>query len=297
MQDCLDRVCFPNMQPIVVRDRCIVSITTPEYLDLLADLVGSLQRTGSLQGAQLIVLAVDCDTVDEGTIRQLGALSISCRSLCSPGMTLKAALYSIAHIVEAQEYLCLDADMLILESITPIFDLLASLPQPEMLVCRQGNGRGYRNLEQAMTALYQGQQTDFNRLLGAVDTEPHYRPVVNDGIFAGNREAMMALDATIRAMPYAAAWLDEAPRWGRGSQFILNLALARMCCGLELDHRYNLQLNDQDVTVSFDNGRPSATWCGRQVKALHFNARGRNKYHEWRAEIRRRYGTRSNQTR
>jgi predicted O-methyltransferase YrrM len=69
--------------------------------------------------------------------------------------------------------------------------------------------------------------------------------------------------------------------WWR-NQFIFNLALARLGCGVELSPVYNVQLNVQDVEASVSEGRARAVWRGRQARVLHFNGAGRKKYPELR---------------
>ncbi|MCU1245663.1 MAG: hypothetical protein JWN02_1573 [Acidobacteria bacterium] len=63
--------------------------------------------------------------------------------------------------------------------------------------------------------------------------------VVNEGIFAGGREAMLALDETIRNMPAAPRWMESTSRvWWR-SQFEFHLSLACLEAGVELDRMEN----------------------------------------------------------
>ena len=85
------------------------------------------------------------------------------------------------------------------------------------------------------------------------------------------------LDVTIRGMPGAIRWVDagEWIRWR--NQFIFNLALAVRRCGIELDQRYNVQLNYSDVEVTSVAGRPRVMWQGRPVRVLHASGVGRNK--------------------
>jgi predicted O-methyltransferase YrrM len=79
-------------------------------------------------------------------------------------------------------------------------------------------------------------------------------------------------------MPGATAWIDEQRNiWWR-NQFIFNLALARLQCGVELDASYNIQLHVQNVQFNHVNGRVQATWHGRTVNVLHFSGAGRHKY-------------------
>ena len=62
------------------------------------------------------------------------------------------------------------------------------------------------------------------------------------------RVSHYALDDLIRAMPQAANWVDDpVAKVPWRNQFIFNLALARGRMGVELDSRFNIQLNSEAV--------------------------------------------------
>jgi hypothetical protein len=127
--------------------------------------------------------------------------------------------------------------------------------------------------------------TDIARILGGSQSEAAYPLVVNDGVFAGTHAALLALDGRIRSWPRAAAWVDERPdiRWR--NQFILNLALAALNCGVEMDPTYNIHLQSQEVVLRWEGDRMQAVWQGRSARILHFCGWARNKYPEWRGHF------------
>ena len=65
-----------------------------------------------------------------------GATMIRCRRLGPRNQTLKAVLYSAASVIEARQYLCLDADTLVLEELGPLFECLEALPPQSVLVAK-----------------------------------------------------------------------------------------------------------------------------------------------------------------
>jgi hypothetical protein len=86
-------------------------------------------------------------------------------------------------------------------------------------------------------------------------------------------------------MAEARRWISERPDvWWR-NQFIFNLAVARLRCGIELDAIYNLQLHVHDADVREVNGHLEATWLDRSVRVLHFSGGGRRKYAELRGRF------------
>jgi hypothetical protein len=188
-------------------------------------------------------------------------------------------------VVDAECFVCLDADTLVLGPLDPIFGVVDATPEGAILAVREGNGRGwhqFQNLEHALTTIYGGRREDWDRLGGAPEEERRYGLVVNDGVFAATHHALLALDGTIRAMTNARSWVDERyDIWWR-NQFVFNLALARLGCGVELHGVFNVQLNAHEVAWRENAGRLEAVWENHGVRVLHFNGLGRNKYPEWR---------------
>jgi len=280
--DCLRRA--EITLPVVVprAERCIATVVSPGFETLLDDMLGSLYANGGCQDALLVVFALSPNTACERVVAKYRGLLIRCQPRARVNATSKSLLYTVARVVDAQRFLCLDADMLVLGDLNPVFAALDACPEGSILACSEGNGKGFRNLEHMLCTAYGGQATDIQRVLGTAEDEGAYPFVVNDGLFAGSRSALLALDSTIRAMPGAAAWTDEQRNvWWR-NQFIFNLALARLQCGVELDASYNIQLHVQDVQLDYVNGHVQATWHGRTVRVLHFSGAGRRKYPQWR---------------
>jgi predicted O-methyltransferase YrrM len=280
--DCLRRaeITLPVVMPRA--ERCVASVVSPGFETLLDDMLGSLYANGGCQDAILVVFALNPDTACEQVVAKYSGILIRCQPRARVNATSKALLYSVARVVDAQRFLCLDADMLVLGDLNPVFAAIDACPDGSILACREGNGKGFHDLEHALCTAYGGRPTDLQQVLGTPGGEGAYPLVVNDGLFAGSRSAMLALDSTIRAMPGAAVWSDERHNiWWR-NQFIFNLALARLQCGVELDSGYNIQLHVQDVQLENIHGLVQATWHGRTVRVLHFSGRGRLKYPQWR---------------
>ncbi|HSB10213.1 MAG TPA: NPCBM/NEW2 domain-containing protein [Blastocatellia bacterium] len=262
-------------------ERCIATVVSPGYTHLLDDMLGSLEANGRCSDAMKVVFAVNCDEQCRRIIEKYGATAIECKPLAHMNPALKAVLYSIACVVDAQQYLCLDADTLILGDLRPVFEMIDACPRGSILVCRDAF-LGQGNLQRELCTHYAGKSGDLAFLLGRTFNEASYPFAVNDGVFAGSRGAMLALDNLIRNMPNAVAWVDQYPEHGWRNQFIFNLALARMNCGVELDPRYNLQLHMNDAQIIRTSGAIEAQWRGRAARVLHFCGWGRDKYPELR---------------
>jgi predicted O-methyltransferase YrrM len=280
--DCLARteITIPTLRPR--SSRCIATVASAGYAGLLDDLLGSLYANGCCEDALTVVFLIGDDSECRRIVAKYGATLISCTLKAQLGVSVKALLYSVARVVDAQQFICLDADLLILQSLRPIFGALEACASESILACREGNHRGYRDLQHALMSAYGGRVADLARLLGTPNGEGSYPLVVNDGLFAGTRVALLALDDAISRMPSAVAWLDERRDIHYRNQFVFNLALARLGCGVELDPTYNVQLHTQNVDLRWAGGRIEAAWSGRIARVLHFCGNGRRKYPEWR---------------
>jgi hypothetical protein len=286
--DCLNRVEIVRPPSLPRARRCIATVVTPRFDALLDDMLGSLFSYGNCRDALIVVFAVDGDDACRRVIEKYGATGIACKALARVNPTVKSVLYSAAHVVDAEQFLCLDADMLVLGDVRPVFGAVEACPEGTLLACREGNTRDGSTLEHAIANVYGGRASDFARILGSVNGEPHYPLIVNDGLFAGGRTALLMLDGIIRGWTGAAGWVDERRDvWWR-NQCVFNLALARLNCGVELDSIFNVHLQAQDVEMRRTNGRVEGFWQGRPARVLHFCGWGRTKYPAWRGMFGRR---------
>jgi predicted O-methyltransferase YrrM len=280
LHDCLGRaeLLVPPSLPRV--ERCIATVVSPGFETLLDDMLGSLCANGCCPDALLLVFVLNGTEACEKVAAKYGATVVRGQARARLNPASKALLYSVARVVDAQYYLCLDADMLVLDDLRPIFGALAACPEGSLLACREGNSRDSNRLGGSLRAIYGGGEADV-RQLGLTPQEEAYPLVVNDGLFAGDRSALLALDGAIRAMPQAAAWAD-GHRWvAWRNQFVFNLALARLQCGVELDATYNVQLHVQNVEFQLNGARLGATWRGRPARVLHFSGGAKRKYPRW----------------
>lgn len=282
LMDCLDRseIILPQIE--LKSHHCIATVVSPGFEDLLDDLLGSLLAYGCCQDALIVVFGVDANDQCKQIAAKYSANFVACKKQKPVNSTVKSILYSVPRIVDADSFICLDADMLVLGSLRPVFDAIEACPKKTILACREANGMAFKNLEHALCSVYGGRASDLANLLGTPNGAGAYSFVVNDGLFAGSRSALLALDGMIRGFTNAPKWIDERRDiWWR-NQFIFNLALAQLECGVELEPIYNVQLNSQDVQMKFQEGQVMAYWYGRRASVLHFNGLGRYKYPEYR---------------
>ena len=105
----------------------------------------------------------------------------------------KSVLYSVARIIDARKFVCLDADMLlVLGGLAPLFAALEVAPPDSILACREANGHGLRDLNHTIHAVYGGRPSDLHRIMNGANREGNFDLPVNDGLFAGSRGAPSA---------------------------------------------------------------------------------------------------------
>ncbi|HEX8318600.1 NPCBM/NEW2 domain-containing protein [Longimicrobium sp.] len=280
--DCLQRVhIHPPAAPIVAR-RCIATVVSPGFEALLDDLLGSVVANAGCPDARLVVFAVDPDAACRRIAARYGAEVVECTRKAHVNATVKSVMYSTPRVIDAEQFICLDADMLVLDDLDPVFAAIDACAPGAILACREANGFHYDDVEHAVMSVYGGRPGDLARIMGRDGGEGRDRLVVNDGIFAGSRGALQALDSLLREWRGAPRWVDERKDiWWR-NQAVFNLAIAHLRCGVELDAVYNVQMNNQEVEMAWEDGRAAARWQGRRARVLHFNGLGRHKCPEWR---------------
>jgi hypothetical protein len=284
LADCLGRSAIVLPKTLPRAERCIATVVSPGFEGLLDDMLASLHANGGCPDALVAVFSVRESHEIRRIAAKHGAVLFRCRPQARIDATVKSVLYTVARAVEAERFVCLDADMLVLGSLGPLFAALEVCPEGTILACRERCG-WFRDLADALCCgyLYGGEESDIQRLLGRQNGEGGYPFVVNDGLFAGNRSALLALDGCIRGMPGVLAWVDERHEIRIRNQFIFNLALAHLSCGVELDPAYNVQLHAEHVDTGVEGGRARA-WCaGREARVLHFNGWGRSRHPEYRS--------------
>jgi hypothetical protein len=275
LRDPLDRV---EVEVPAVRPRrhtCIVTCASPGYARMLDNFFGSVVAQGRCEHALLAVFAVDPDADILKVAEAYGAPVIPCHAVRPINPWVKSVLYSAARVIDADVFLCCDADVMVLADLNPIFAAIEALPASSIFCCQDSNYHNHESLGDALKYNYRGALEDVDRLLGRAFGEHGTELVVNSGIFCGGRSAILSLDSTLRSMEGASRWVDH---YFLREQFLFNLALARTRCGVLLDDTYNVQLHAQEVDIWVEGRQVRARWHGREARLLHFSGWGKQRY-------------------
>ena len=287
MLDCLKQAEISITNRIAPVDLCIATVASPGFETWIDDLLGSVCANAQCPNALLAIFAFDPTEELIRIAQKYRALVITCRSLKPLSCAAKSVLYSAARVIPAAKFICLDADILVLDDLRPVVSAIDSSPPGAIHVCREAAWA--RDLKDAVEHVYAGSVADVSAImLDDAPVELRYDLVVNDGFFAGSLAALNAVDNSIRGFDGSLEWLND-PRaccpWR--NQFIFNLALAQGHSGVELHSRFNTQLNVHSVAFEGADANVIArTHYGTNSAVVHFNGRGRGSHLERRGRYR-----------
>ncbi|HLK39234.1 MAG TPA: hypothetical protein VKU41_20875, partial [Polyangiaceae bacterium] len=283
--DCLGSTGIAVPRETLRFDRCVALVVSGQYADYLDGALASLARFGGIADVPRVVMVEAGVERCEQIARRHGAHIVRWRSLRGGGSWLKGALYSITRAVEAEQYLCLDADVLVLDSLAPLFEIHAALPAGQVLIGPEATKVLVADLRHGLQSIYLATAAEAAQLLAALPGAERETTVVNDGVFVAGFGALAAVDSALRRAPAVTQWVSaRRDVWWR-QKAALNLALAQARAIAPLDSAYNAQLHVEGAVSGGGDGRPAALWRGRPAKVLHFNGAGRSAYGAWRRSV------------
>jgi predicted O-methyltransferase YrrM len=282
--DCLRRArIFPSAATSRA-EVCIATVGSPGFEPWIDNLLGSIRANAQCLQVEFAIFFFNVNREAERIARRHNAALVPCEPLASLNPASKSVLYSAGRILPARKLLCLDADMIVLDDLRPVIAAIDSLPLGSVLACREAAWAA--DLSGALQSIYGGDGRDIDYVLnGKEQDEGRSSLVINDGFFAGSRAALCSVDETIRNMPQAIRWVDARPDIPWRNQFVFNLALTHLHCGVPLDERFNVQLNCRHVEFTERHRVPAASSIGSKSSVVHFNGSGRARH----PEIRHRY--------
>ncbi len=273
--DCLHQVEIVYKPTIPTTKRCIATFLAPGDEWLLDAMLKGLHSYGDCEECLICVFDFSHTDTSRNVIEQHNDVSIHCRAISDLHSASKSILYSVARVIDAEQYLCLDPDILILDSLQPVFALTTSTNDHSIYVCSEGNGYIKGTLESALRNFYGGEIEDIIRINSSFRDVAEYSFIINDGFFTGRRAALLALDTLVRSMKHTETWISKL--WWR-NQFLFNLALAQLNIAAALDDGYNYQLHWHQAAIAIINNQVDILWNGQQVKCAHFNGMSRTKH-------------------
>lgn len=282
LKDCLGRVRIDCTHPRTYHRTCFVTTASAGFAAWVDDLLGSIRKNAECDGAGLAVLSIgNSEEIREVAIAH-GADVIPCQSDKPLSVATKSVLYSSGRVVNAENIICLDADMLVLGSLQEIIATIEASPHGTILCCREANSN-IHDFERAIPALYKSNIKEMEKLLLCRQRSiSSYQLIANDGLFAGKRAAINALDTSIRSFYKPSEWIDAKGGVPWRNQAVFNLHLAYLNCGQELSSRFNVQMNYEKIEFAKQDGTLAGESNFSPVSIAHFNGAGRGKSSEFR---------------
>lgn len=287
--DCLERALVPVVP--VETELCITTIVSSGFGHWLDDWLGSLFERGDCENALVAIFVVDgaedCVRVISQYNKERPILMIPVQSLVPVTTAIKGVICSVARFVKAQRYICLEADMLVLNSLQPLSEMIGFCPESILTV--QPNDVPRREAIEERVVAAQGSLKELKALVGDL-----YAPELrfgNGGLICGSRTAMLALDEQIqKMMPYAAQWVDARPDVGWRDECILNLAMHQLSCNVQIDDAWNLQLHiqafEQSLTaVGKDRDFRLFKADATPINLVHFVGHSKKAFASWRGHF------------
>ncbi len=283
--DCLERLEVVVPDPPIVCDRCLCTVISPGYEDLLENMLDTFHRYAQSPGVQVVVFAVD-DSFKALAHRQ-DLIRVECHSRERLSPAVKGAVYSAARFIQARQFLCMEVDMLVVGGLDPLWNTLDMVNPSLMLGVRATSPRAsfdelFLSLGSANSA------SDLSFLTGLTSFDCPY--CFNGGVLAGGREAFELLDRKMRNLaPYSLMWMESRQQhWG--DEFLMNLCIALLGTQAELKLRYNQLLHNTNrerwLQTDFESGR-LVFHLDKQApsKILHFAGQSRALLYQVKNEI------------
>ena len=128
---------------------------------MLDDMLGSFYANARCPDAMVVVFGLHVNDACERVIAKYRATLVRCEPRSRVNPMSKAVLYSAARVVDADRFLFLDADMLVLRSTARVRSA-RRVSRGSILACREGNNASLQNLGHALYAVYGGSDGDLS---------------------------------------------------------------------------------------------------------------------------------------
>lgn len=286
-------------------DTCIAIIVTNGYEEMAEAMLGSLWENGGCRDASVVIITDQNNDSCQYLAAKFNAIIKYINRIPKDTYIIKSIAYSIARMIRANNYIVLDVDMIVTNSLNPLLSSIGVVPSSNILICKEQEGQSQSTLMSGIDSYahpYFGKPGDLSSLK-VTEHMAHNCPVFNGGVMAGTREAFFGLESAMRdLMPFAGYWerqevyIQDSIKVKWREQGVMNASLARTGKWSELSGIYNCQLAVSNHPFEIVHGAPSATIDNQQAVIIHFNGViGRMHYanitHNYRDGVKKPFGT------
>lgn len=237
--DCLERLEVEIPDPPLVFDRCICTVISPGYEMMLEALLSTLACYGESLETHVVVFAVD-GSYDAMAYRQ-DITCVRCRSVERLSPAVKGVLYSATEFIQARQIVALEADMLVVGSLQPLWALMEVTRPDRLLGARITPAR--RRDRVMLAANLRRMNAGVGDMKFLTDEAGFDAPFwFNGGVIAGGHAAFACLHAQMRRLaPYSILWMEGGSAVSFTDEFLMNLCIGLLNNAVELEETFNQQ--------------------------------------------------------
>lgn len=269
-------------------NRVVVTLASSGYDDWLESWLESWKMNAGCPDVKIVVIIINGTERLERICAKYNATVIKGESRLNFGSPFRAAqikstLYSISRWITANQYLVMDTDILITESLKPLFDLYEDKEDHLIGISTWHNILGMPNditdPRECSTLIYQNYPNEFDIHLAEFLGDHKWR-CLNSGFLIGKKKAFDTLDSDMRSLP------DSTKNWITGDhpsgslsvndEFVCATAIAKRDAYSPLPLGYNFVMwsgkDGSRETRSVENQKIRYQYKGQNLPILHFMA-------------------------
>lgn len=187
----------------------------------------------------------------------------------------KAASFSVAKFIDAEKYLILDQDMILCNEFDLLIEEINRANEGQILICKDAHTEGitFGEIICSSWSAYEG-SNKCQSILNLSPEEFQNELVINSGLIAGDKKALLALDDFMRRiLPTSLFYLEENKSNTMREQSLVNLALIRYGNYKEIHKKFNLQAIWEEFELDIKDGIVKCKSLNFNPVFLHFNGK------------------------
>ena len=187
----------------------------------------------------------------------------------------KAVSFSVAKFIDAEKYIILDQDMILCDDFDLLLDEVKKANDGQILICKDAHTEGitFGEIICSSWSAYEG-SSKCQYILNLSPQEFQSELIINSGLIAGNKKALLALDDSMRRiLPNSLFYLEENKSNAMREQSLVNLALIRYGNYKEIHKKFNLQAIWEEFELEIIDGIVNCKSLNFNPVFLHFNGK------------------------
>ena len=253
--------------------RCLFTTCHSDDIDKVDRMLTSFVKHNESDATEIVLFASgDIDDFSELDKKYNMLLLVECDIPTSvPLNTSVIAALGVHNTIDSDVYLYISPEMLIMDDISDLFVVFDNLGDDGVLVASNPNttivGRELKEIISSPKSIYGGQGVDCD-FLHMDDTQRHSYLSMSTNVMCFTKKSLLSVEQIISdMMPHALRWKNNNHQIAYiREQAIINLAIAKFGTSVEMNHRYNCQLSENNFSHVVMN----------DDKSIHYNSENQN---------------------